>query len=284
MRVLVTGSNGQLGHDVLICLSSQNIDCLGVDRVDFDLTDLKLTAQFIQEYKPDVMIHCAAFTNVDLAESEIEKCYALNVEATTNIAIQCKKVGSKLVYISTDYIFSGESLEPYETDSGAEPLSVYGKTKLLGEESIRNNILEHFVVRTSWSFGTNGSNFVNTMLRLGREKESIDVVCDQVGSPTYTIDLAKSIVEMIGTTNYGTYHVTNEGYCSWAEFAVEIFKQSGLKTKVNFITSDKFPSVVKRPKNSILSKKSLYEGRFQPLPEWKDALKRYLIEIGIRKE
>lgn len=170
MRVLVTGSNGQLGHDVLICLSSQNIDCLGVDRVDFDLTDLKLTAQFIQEYKPDVMIHCAAFTNVDLAESEIEKCYALNVEATTNIAIQCKKVGSKLVYISTDYIFSGESLEPYETDSGAEPLSVYGKTKLLGEESIRNNILEHFVVRTSWSFGTNGSNFVNTMLRLGRKK------------------------------------------------------------------------------------------------------------------
>ncbi|MEK5240006.1 dTDP-4-dehydrorhamnose reductase [Paenibacillus sp. FSL L8-0470] len=283
MRVLVTGANGQLGHDMLLCLSRHNIDCLGVDKGDFDLTELEVTAQFIKEYKPDVLIHCAAFTNVDLAESEIEKCYALNVDATANIALQCKLVGSKLVYVSTDYIFSGEAEKPYETGDWAEPVSVYGKTKLLGEKSIQENMDKYFIVRTSWSFGVNGNNFVNTMLRLGSEKEAVDVVCDQVGSPTYTKDLAEGIVKMIRTSNYGIYHVTNDGFCSWADFAVEIFRQSGLKTKVNFITSDKFPSLAKRPKNSMLSKKSLCEGGFQLLPEWKDALKRYLTEVEFRR-
>lgn len=284
MRVLVTGSNGQLGYDMLLSLRRHNIECLGVDKEDFDLTDLLATTQFIQNYRPDILIHCAAFTNVDSAESEADKCYALNVQATSNIAMLCKQLGSNLVYVSTDYIFSGEETSPYETDDLPGPLSVYGNTKLLGEKMVMEHMKQYFIVRTSWSFGVNGNNFVKTMLKLGNEREIVDVVCDQVGSPTYTKDLAEIIFEMINTTKYGIYHATNEGYCTWAEFASEIFRQAGLKTKINSITSDKFPTVARRPKNSMLSKKSLDEVHFKRLPEWKNALKRYLSETIMLEE
>lgn len=280
MRVLVTGSNGQLGHDMLLCLNDNNIECQGIDKVDLDLSNRAATSKFIQNYCPDVLIHCAAFTNVDLAEQEFENCFASNVEATANIALQCKQIGSKMVYISTDYIFSGEEMKPYDTDDLPNPLSVYGRTKLLGEKKVIEHVDEHFIVRTSWAFGKNGNNFVDTMLRLGREKDVVDVVCDQIGSPTYTKDLARFISELIKTSKYGVYHATNEGYCSWAEFAEEIFKQAGLKTKVNHITSDQYPTIVKRPKNSMLSKSSIEKFDFQRFPKWEEALNRYLIEVG----
>ncbi|MCU6791778.1 dTDP-4-dehydrorhamnose reductase [Paenibacillus sp. WQ 127069] len=280
MRVFVTGAKGQLGNDVVKCLKEKGIEFCGVGIEELDLTDLENAAKYIRNYLPDVVVHCAAYTNVDKAESEIERCRVLNVEATATIAKVCKEIAAKLVYISTDYVFSGEDVMPYEIDSEVGPLSVYGQTKLDGEKEVLQVVEKHFIIRTSWAYGVNGENFVNSMLRISKERKIINVVSDQVGSPTFTEDLAILIVEMLQTEKYGIYHATNEGYCSWAEFAVEIFSQVGGETEINFIKSEEYITKAVRPKNSRLSTTILELKGFNRLPKWKDALRRYLLKIG----
>ncbi|KQO15379.1 dTDP-4-dehydrorhamnose reductase [Paenibacillus sp. Leaf72] len=281
MKVLVTGAKGLLGHDIVQFLESQGTEFYGLDRQMLDISDMDKTAEFIRNYLPSVVIHCAAFTNVDKAESHEAQCRLINVDATANIAKVCKEINAKLVYISTDYVFSGEEKIPYEVYSKTKPLSVYGQTKLDGEIEVLQNVEKHFIIRTSWSFGVNGNNFVSTMLKLSENQGKINVVADQIGSPTFTEDLAMLIVEMIKTEKYGVYHVTNEGFCSWAEFATEIFRQAGYSTTVNFIKSSEYPTIVKRPSYSNLSKATLDHAGFGRLPTWQDALGRYLNKIGI---
>mgnify|MGYP000853346349 CR=1 FL=1 len=277
MKVLVTGARGQLGYDVVQRLKELNIEHIGVDKEEFDLTNEKETKEFIRSYRPDVIVHCAAYTAVDKAEDEKEICHAVNVLGTRYVAEACKEIDAKMVYISTDYVFDGEKNEPYEVDDKPNPINYYGLTKYLGEREVQNILKKYFIVRISWVFGKNGSNFVKTMLRLGQERKEIRVVCDQVGSPTYTYDLAKLICEMIRTDKYGIYHATNEGYCSWYEFACEIFKAAGMDVKVIPIKSDEYPTKAKRPKNSRLSKNRLEFMGFNLLPHWRDALERYII-------
>ena len=281
MRVLVTGARGQLGSDVVQELINQNIQFIGLDINKLDLTDFESTKEVLLKYMPDVVIHSAAFTDVEKAEVEVENCRRINVEATGNIAMLCKMINAKLVYISTDYVFSGENTSPYEIDSETGPLSVFGESKLDGEFEVLKRMEEYFVIRTSWAYGVNGKNFVNTMLSIGEKRESVNVVADQIGSPTYTTDLARLIIDMIKTERYGIYHATNEGFCSWAEFAMEIFKLANYKTKVNFISSEMYPVKAIRPKNSTMSKKSLYENGFNLLPSWEVSLKDYLKKINI---
>lgn len=279
MKVLVTGVKGQLGYDVVKVLNERTIECIGVDREEFDITDYKAVENYIKGYKPDAVVHCSAYTAVDKAEDEIELCKKINSLGPENIAKVCKEIDAKMIYISTDYVFPGTGEEFYEVDDETAPVSVYGSTKLEGENAVKAILDKYFIVRISWVFGVNGNNFIKTMLRLGKERDELNVVCDQIGSPTYTADLAKLLCDMVVTEKYGTYHATNEGICSWAEFAQEIFKQAGLSTKVNFITSDQYPAKAKRPFNSRMSKKKLEENGFERLPAWKDALGRFLKEV-----
>lgn len=276
MKVLVTGSKGQLGYDVVRELEKRNIECLGVDIDDFDITDAEATRVFINNYHPDCVIHCSAYTAVDKAEDDAELCEKVNAEGPRNIARVCKDIGAKMVYISTDYVFSGTGEHAYEVIDPTGPINVYGKTKLEGEIAVKELLSKYYIVRISWVFGKNGNNFVKTMLRLGRERNEISVVCDQIGSPTYTADLAPLLCDMIETKKYGTYHASNEGYCSWAEFAQEIFRLAEYPVKVNLINTSDYPTRARRPLNSRLSKKSLDEAGFKRLPLWQDALKRYL--------
>ncbi len=279
MRVLVTGFAGQLGHDVIKELTAAGITCAAADIAEFDLTDYNSVRGYITSFEPDTVIHCAAYTAVDKAEDNCAAAYAVNVIGTENLCRAIKDIKAKFVYISTDYVFDGEKDEPYEVNDKTNPQTVYGATKREGENRVRMLCPKHFIIRTAWVFGKNGNNFVKTMLRLGAERDSINVVCDQFGSPTYTKDLAKLIVQMIGTEKYGTYHATNEGFCSWADFTCEIMQQANLNARVVPITSSEYPAKAKRPKNSRLSKRSLIEAGFTPLPPWEDALKRYLKEI-----
>lgn len=283
MKVLVTGVNGQLGHDVCNHLDVLHIDNKGVDIADFDLTYKEQTLSTVITYNPDVVVHCAAYTAVDKAESEPELCRKVNVDGTRNVAEAVRQLNAKMVYISTDYVFSGEGKDPFEVDSPIDPQNVYGQTKANGETEVRKLTDKHFIIRISWAFGVNGKNFVKTMLRLAQEKTDLDVVCDQIGSPTYTDDLAALICDMILTEKYGTYHATNEGYCSWAEFAQEIMRLSGGKMMIHPIPTSKYPSAAKRPLNSRLSKKSLDNAGFYRLPTWKDALQKYLNTDSINK-
>lgn len=279
MKILVTGVKGQLGYDVIKVLNRRNIECLGVDIGDFDITDFDATQKFIKNYKPTAIIHCSAYTAVDKAENNKELCRLVNFQGAKNIALVCKEIDAKMIYISTDYIFPGVGALEYEINDEVEPLSVYGQTKLEGEIAVKDILNKYFIVRISWVFGKNGNNFIKTMLRLGKEKQEVNVVCDQIGSPTYTADLAVLLCDMVITNKYGIYHATNEGLCSWAEFAQEIFRQANYNTKVNFITTDMYPTKAKRPENSRMSKKSLDLNGFNRLPDWKDALSRYLKEI-----
>lgn len=276
MKILVTGANGQLGYDVVKELQKQNIECYGAVRKDFDIVDFEATEKFITNYMPDAVIHCAAYTSVDKAEDEQGLCYLVNVSATENIAEICKKINAKMLYISTDYIFDGTKDGFYEVDDMPNPINVYGKTKLLGEQAVQKILDKYFIVRISWVFGEHGNNFVKTMLRLGEERKEINVVADQYGSPTYTADLALLLVEMIRTEKYGVYHVTNEGVCTWAEFAEEIFKIACMDVKVNHITTAEYPTRAKRPLNSRLNKESLSTNSFRALTNWQNALKNYL--------
>lgn len=280
MKILVTGYNGQLGYDVVKELNSRSVECRGVDREDFDITDRDETVGYICDYAPDAIIHCAAYTAVDRAEDDEENCRKVNADGTENIAVACEKLRAKMLYVSTDYVYGGDGEAPFETDSPTNPKNVYGVSKLEGEKAVMKYIDKFFIVRTSWVFGINGSNFVKTMLRLGDEKESLNVVCDQVGSPTYTPDLARLICDLIVTEKYGIYHGTNENFCSWAEFAAEIMKLGGKKTVINPVPSSEYPTKAERPHNSRLSKKCLDEAGIKRLPTWQDALKRFLKEMG----
>jgi dTDP-4-dehydrorhamnose reductase len=278
MKVLVTGAKGQLGYDVVRRLEENNIECLGTDRNDIDVINKTKVKEFISDYKPDVVVHCAAYTAVDKAEDEREICHNINVLGTKYIVEACRDIDATLVYISTDYVFDGEGDQPFEVIDKPNPINYYGQTKYDGEIEVQNLLEKYFIVRISWVFGSYGNNFVKTMLRLGKERDEISVVADQIGSPTYTYDLAKLIVDMIQTDKYGIYHATNEGYCSWHEFACEIFKQAGIDVKVKPIMTEEYPTKAKRPKNSRLSKKYLLLQEYNKMDDWRSALRRYLRE------
>lgn len=294
MKVLVTGVKGQLGYDVVNELEKQNIEAVGVDIEEMDITDSASVNKVIKEVNPDAVIHCAAWTAVDAAEDEDkkEKVKLVNVDGTQNIANVCKELDIKMMYISTDYVFNGEGTEPWQPDcKDYTPQNVYGQTKLDGELAVANTLNKYFIVRIAWVFGKNGNNFIKTMLKVGKNHDQLKVVSDQIGTPTYTFDLAKLLVSMIVTDKYGYYHATNEGgYISWWDFTKEIFKQATEMgydrysekniTVTPVSTAEYGVSKAKRPFNSRLDKSKLVENGFTPLPTWQDALHRFLKEIG----
>lgn len=302
MKVLVTGVAGQLGHDVMNELHKRGYEGVGsdiapkysgaddgtavtkMDYVQMDITNSEEVTETIKKVNPDVVVHCAAWTAVDLAEEKEnkDKVMAINVGGTENIARVCKELDCKMVYISTDYVFDGYGTRPWEEDcKDYAPLNVYGESKLMGEKVVSLNLEKYFIVRIAWVFGVNGNNFIKTMLNVGKKFDTLKVVNDQIGTPTYTYDLSRLLVDMIETDKYGYYHATNEGgYISWYDFACEIFKQAGYKTKVNPVTTEEYGvSKARRPFNSRLNKTKLVDNGFTPLPDWKDALSRYLKEI-----
>ena len=302
MKFFVTGVAGQLGHDVMNELAKRGYEGVGSDiapqysgvedgssvttmpYVGMDITDAKAVRETILSVKPDVVVHCAAWTAVDLAEDEDkkEKVYAINAKGTQNIADVCKELDCKVIYISTDYVFNGQGTEPWQPDcKDYQPLNVYGKTKLEGELAISNTVSKYFIVRIAWVFGLNGKNFIKTMLSVGKTHDEVRVVNDQIGTPTYTYDLSRLLVDMAETDKYGYYHATNEGgYISWYDFTCEIYKQAGLSTKVTPVTTAEYGvSKAARPFNSRLDKSKLTENGFRPLQTWQDALSRYLKEI-----
>ena len=280
MKVFITGATGQLGHDCIIEMKGRGYDVLGVSTKDFSIVDEAATRQAILDYAPDVILHAAAYTAVDRAEDEPEKCLAVNAKGTENIARVAREIGAKLIYISTDYVFPGMGTAPFEVDAVTGPLNVYGKSKLAGEEAVRLLMKAYFIVRISWVFGISGNNFIRTMMKLSNTHDKLSIVDDQVGSPTYTRDLAVLLADMAETNRYGTYHATNEGFCSWAEFAAEVFRQAEKDTVVEPIHSAAYPTKTKRPHNSRLDKSSLDRGGFHHLPRWEDAVGRYLIELS----
>ena len=281
MKAAVTGCKGQLGTDVVTALEKLNIEVAGADLPEVDITDSASVRAFLEKEKPDFVIHLAAYTAVDRAESEKDLCRMVNSAGTENIAVICGEKDIPLLYTSTDYVFGSDDDSFRETDSPVAPCNYYGQTKLEGEEAVRKYCRKHFIVRISWVFGLNGKNFVYTVLRLAETHDAIDVVSDQIGSPTFTQDLANLICEMVRSEKYGTYHATNEGVCSWAEFAEEIIRLSGRNTVIRPISTSEYKTDAVRPLNSRLSKKSLDEGGFSRLPHWKDALERFMIQAGI---
>ena len=279
MRILVTGVKGQLGYDVMNELKKRGHEGVGVDIEEMDITDPGEVDKVISESDVEAVIHCAAYTAVDAAEDNEEIARKVNRDGTANIAEVCRKLDLKMMYISTDYVFDGEGDRPWEPDEERHPLNMYGLTKYEGELAVEEKLDKFFIVRISWVFGVNGKNFIKTMLRLGRERDSLTVVNDQIGSPTYTYDLARLLVDMIETDKYGRYHATNEGICSWYEFACEIFKVAGIEVSVSPVTSDEYPTRARRPRNSRMSKNKLTDNGFALLPAWQDALARYIKEI-----
>lgn len=278
MRVLVTGVKGQLGYHVVQELEKRNHTAIGVDIEEMDITNAEETRNVIENAHVEAVIHCAAYTAVDAAEENVELCRRVNVDGTRNIAEVCGRHQLKMIYISTDYVFDGEGTRPWKPDDVVvQPLNVYGQAKYDGEREVQRYVKPYFIVRTEWVFGENGHNFINTMLRLGKKNGKVGVVADQVGSPTYTRDLAVLLTEMVETDKYGIYHASNEGYCSWYEFTKEIYRQAGMEdVQVTPLTSEEFPAKAKRPHNSRLDKSKLTENGFHLLPPWQDALRRYL--------
>lgn len=297
MKVLVTGTSGQLGYDVVREVVARGYEALGLDRsastaevrsLVGDITDADAVARIVKETSPDVIVHCAAWTNVDAAEmpENLSAVRAVNVEGTRNLAKAALKNGAKFLYISTDYVFNGEGSRPWEPDEkDYAPLNVYGQSKLDGELAVVKILKKFFIVRIAWVFGKNGKNFVRTMLSVGEGRDEVSVVDDQIGTPTYTVDLARLLVDIIKTEKYGYYHATNEGgYISWADFTEEIYRQAGLKTRVRRVTTAEYEGLVgktvaKRPFNSRLDKSKLVKCGFRPLPDWRDAVRRYLAEM-----
>lgn len=302
MKVFVTGVGGQLGHDVMNELHKRGYEGIGSDiqpqysgvqdgsavtemaYLPMDITDRETVMNVISSVRPDVVVHCAAWTAVDLAEDEdkIEKVRAINVSGTQNIADVCRQLDCKMVYLSTDYVFDGQGEKPWQPDcKDYKPLNVYGQTKLEGELAVANTLEKYFIVRIAWVFGLNGKNFIKTMLNVGKKYDTVRVVNDQIGTPTYTLDLSRLLVDMIETEKYGYYHATNEGgYISWYDFACEIFRQAGYSTTVSPVTTEEYGlSKAARPFNSRLDKSKLVQAGFEPLPLWQDALSRYLKEI-----
>ena len=293
MKVFVTGVGGQLGYDVMNELTARGYEAVGSDILDnsndenyvkLDITDADAVREALCEIKPDAVVHCAAWTAVDAAEDEEnkQKVYLINSKGTENIAKVCKELDCKMVYISTDYVFNGQGEEPWEADcKDYAPLSVYGESKLQGELAVSSILDKYFIVRIAWVFGLNGKNFIKTMLNVGAKYDTVRVVCDQIGTPTYTLDLSRLLVDMLETEKYGYYHATNEGgFISWYDFTCEIFRQAGYSTKVVPVTTAEYGiSKAARPFNSRLDKSKLAESGFEPLPDWRDALSRYLKEI-----
>lgn len=277
-KVLVTGASGQLGTDLVLALKQQDHDVYGYGRDLLDVTNFDDVKHLVREIHPDVVIHAAAYTKVDQAESEPDQAYIVNAIGTRNIAVVSDQIGAKLVYVSTDYVFDGSRDQPYDEFQPTSPLGVYGKSKLAGEQYVRDFHSRFFIVRTSWVFGSNGNNFVNTMLKLAKEKEMLSVVSDQVGSPTYTGDLAGCIVQMITSEKFGVYHVSNSGSCSWYEFAKEIFDQLSMDITVLPVTTEEFPRPAPRPKNSVFDHQALRLNGFGELRSWQGALTAFLGE------
>lgn len=280
MKVLVTGAKGQLGNDLLNEMAKRGMESVGVDVDEMDITDAKAVERVLGASGADAVIHCAAYTAVDAAEDNAELCAKINGAGTENVAVVCRSLNIPMMYISTDYVFNGQGERPWEPGDKREPLNVYGETKYQGELAVERWLEKYFIVRIAWVFGSNGKNFINTMLRIGKEKGKALVVNDQIGSPTYTFDLARLLVDMIQTDRYGTYHATNEGLCSWYEFAVEIFRQAGLNVEVTPVTSAEYGAKAKRPANSRMNRDKLDANGFKRLPPWQDALGRYLKELG----
>jgi len=297
MKVLVTGTSGQLGYDVMMELLKRGHEAIGADRheseaefehVILDITDAERVSEVVKEIHPDAIIHCAAWTNVDGAEdpANYDKVMAVNVEGTGNLARVAKEIDAKMMYISTDYVFDGQGEKPWQPDDkDYAPLNVYGESKLKGELEVSENLDKYFIVRIAWVFGKNGNNFIKTMIKVGEGRDVVEVVVDQIGTPTYTFDLSRLLVDMIETDKYGYYHATNEGgYISWAEFAEEIYKDAGMDVEVKAVTTAEYEAkagkaVAKRPFNSRLDKAKLVENGFKPLPDWKDAVKKYIAEL-----
>ena len=304
MKVFVTGVCGQLGHDVMNELAKRGYEGVGTDitpvysgvmdgtavtnapYVSLDITDKAAVEKTIKEVNPDVIVHCAAWTAVDMAEDDdkVEKVRAINAGGTQNIADVAKAIDAKMVYISTDYVFDGQGTEPWQPDcKDYKPLNIYGQTKLEGELAVSNTLEKYYIVRIAWVFGKNGKNFIKTMLKVGKSHDEVKVVNDQIGTPTYTFDLARLLVDMIETDKYGYYHATNEGgYISWYDFTKEIYKVAGYSTKVTPVTTEEYGlSKAARPFNSRLDKSKLVENGFTPLPTWQDAVKRYIDELDM---
>lgn len=279
MRVLVTGVSGQLGYDVARVLTQRGIEYRGTSSKELDITDRAAVEHLMQAYRPDAVIHCAAYTKVDLAEDEPERCWAVNADGTRNLAAACREIGAKMLYISTDYVFPGTGEQFRRTDDPVSPVNTYGRSKLAGELAVQSLLETYFIVRISWVFGKNGNNFVKTMLRLAETRTELTVVCDQIGSPTYTADLAPLLCDMVQTERYGIYHATNGGTCAWSEFAKAIFELADKQVTVYPIPTSAYPTRAVRPLNSRMSKECLHSNGFQELPEWKNALARYLKEI-----
>ena len=286
LKILVTGVKGQLGFDCVRILKERGYcRVLGIDKDELDITDEEAVNRFILEYKPDVIMHNAAWTAVDKAEEMPELVYKVNALGPKYIANAANKVGAKMFYISTDYVFDGEGIIPFEVDSPKDGLSIYGKTKSQGEDFVISATNKYFIIRISWVFGINGNNYIKTMLKLSKIKDELNIVCDQVGSPTYTYDLANLMADMMETDKYGVYHATNEGFCSWYDFTKYIYKAKGItNVKANPITTEEYlkinPNQAKRPLNSRMSKASLVKAGFNLLPKWEDAVDRYLKELG----
>ena len=300
MKYFVTGVNGQLGHDVMNELHKRGYEGIGSDLADsyggiadgtpvtrmeyvsLDITDKEAVRRAILNVKPDAVVHCAAWTAVDMAEDDdkVEKVRAVNAGGTRNIVEACREIDCKMLYLSTDYVFDGQGTEPWKPDCKAyKPLNVYGETKLEGELAVSRLLEKYFIVRIAWVFGLNGKNFIKTMLNLGKTHDHLTVVNDQFGSPTYTYDLARLLVDMVQTDKYGIYHATNEGICNWYEFACEIFRKAGMNVDVAPVPASEYPTKAKRPENSRMSKEKLTENGFERLPSWQDALERYLPQI-----
>jgi dTDP-4-dehydrorhamnose reductase len=279
MKVLVTGYGGQLGYDVVKEGAKRGLEMIGTSSSDLNITDENKVSEYILQLKPDAIIHCAAYTAVDKAEGDQEVCYDINVNGTKYLAEAAKEINAKFIYISTDYVFDGKGDIPFSEDSIPSPIGYYGRTKHQGEQLVESLLDDYFIVRISWVFGINGNNFVTTMLRLSETRDELNVVGDQYGSPTYTFDLARLLIDMVQSDKYGIYHASNEDLCSWAEFAKEIFRQANKDVNVNSIKTEEYPTRAVRPKNSRMSKQKLVDNGFSLLPDWQDAVKRYLNEL-----
>ncbi|WP_044747467.1 dTDP-4-dehydrorhamnose reductase [Bacillus alveayuensis] len=276
MKVIVTGAKGQLGTDLVDLLADRGYEVYGYGRKELDITNFDQVKQVISEVNPDVVIHAAAYTKVDLAESQPDQAFLINAYGTRNVVVASEEVGAKLVYISTDYVFDGTANTPYNEFAPTNPLSVYGKSKLAGEQFVRDLHSKFFIVRTSWVYGKHGNNFVKTMLKLAQERDELMVVHDQVGCPTYTVDLSNCILELIQTEKYGIYHVSNSGHCSWYEFAKAIFEEAGIEVKVNPCTTKAFPRPAPRPAYSVFDHMALRLNGFKEMPHWRESLKNFV--------
>ncbi|MFB5763870.1 dTDP-4-dehydrorhamnose reductase [Paenibacillus medicaginis] len=290
MKVLVTGAGGQLGRDVVRVLTENGHDVLACDRETLDISNLKQSIQITQSYNPDVVIHCAAYTAVDAAETDVDNAYRVNAAGSRNMALAAEKVGAKLIYISTDYVFDGSSPKPYQEYDNTNPQSVYGKSKLAGEVLVQTLSSRYFIVRTSWVYGLHGHNFVKTMLKLGQEKPVLKVVDDQKGSPTYTVDLAQFLLELMGTEKYGVYHASGSGACNWYEFTKAIFEEAAQILKLSFIaevlpcSTDEFPRPAPRPANSVMDHLSIRVNDLADFKPWREALQEFLKELATTRK